>query len=187
MNNLSYINKIGNSLENIIEVYNVLNNEDWNKISQECKSLEYNSGSDDPDNFWYKRIAGSDELSIELSNILKNIFIIAKTKAESYYGIKLKGKQNYNITVWRPAMSMHAHIDDADYKDYNIAALFYINEDYQGGEINFINFDKKFKPRSNSLIIFPGHDAYLHEVKTIINGHRYTSSMWFSFDGDLND
>jgi len=84
-------------------------------------------------------------------------------------------------------MSMHAHHDDADYKDYNFAALYYINDNYHGGQINFINLNKTIKPKSNSLLIFPGHETYTHEVKTIINGHRYTSSLWFSFSEESND
>lgn len=181
MSTISLIQKVGNSPDNIIEIANVLNQNEHRKIFSECKSLKFTSGTKDPDDFWFNRLSYSDELNKEILEILKKIFNVAQKSIEDRYGISVINKQNYNITVWRPAMSMHPHIDDADYKDYNFAALFYINDNYYGGEINFVNFNKMVKPKANSLLIFPGHDAYLHEVKTIIKGHRYTSSLWFSF------
>jgi predicted 2-oxoglutarate/Fe(II)-dependent dioxygenase YbiX len=188
MYSLSKVEQIGHSLENIIEIQNVLNEKEHEKLLLDCKNLKFLSGSNDPDNFWYNRIAGENEIDNETAEILKKIFIIAKKEIELKYNIKvINTKNSYNITVWRPAMSMHAHYDDADYKDYNFAALFYINDNYHGGELNFINLNKTVKPKQNSLLIFPGHQTYTHEVKTIINGHRYTSSLWFSFDEENND
>ena len=188
MYNSSQIDKIGHSLDNIIEIQDVINKKEHEKLLSDCKNLKFTGGSNDPDNFWFNRIADNSENDEETTEILKKIFLIAKKSIESKYDIKIVNKKNsYNITVWRPAMSMHAHYDDADYKDYNFAALFYINDNYHGGEINFINLNKIIKPKANSLLIFPGHETYTHEVKTIINGHRYTSSLWFSFSQENND
>ena len=65
----------------------------------------------------------------------------------------------------------------------HIASVYYINDDYEGGEINFPDHNLNIKPKANSLIIFPGNENYVHEVRKIIDKDRYTSSMWFQYTG----
>jgi predicted 2-oxoglutarate/Fe(II)-dependent dioxygenase YbiX len=60
--------------------------------------------------------------------------------------------------------------------------LVYINDNYEGGHINFPNQNFGFKPKAGDLIIFPGNNAYQHEVTEVISGKRYTMPSWYSFD-----
>lgn len=60
-------------------------------------------------------------------------------------------------------------------------AVFYINDDYDGGEIEYIKDGFSFKPLANSLAI---HDADLiHGVRRVSNGDRYTFPC-FIYDTD---
>jgi hypothetical protein len=52
------------------------------------------------------------------------------------------------------------------------AALLYLNEDYQGGEIYFPEYELKIKPEKNELIFFPGTEYYMHGVEEIKFGNR---------------
>ena len=56
----------------------------------------------------------------------------------------------------------------------------YLNEDYEGGEIEFPLFNKKFKPSAGSVIIFPSNYPYLHVVHPVKNGTRYALNVFFS-------
>lgn len=60
------------------------------------------------------------------------------------------------------------------------AALIYLNDDYDGGELCFPLHDIKIKPKPGTLIMFPGTCMYLHEVKEILSGHRYTHNFFLS-------
>ena len=54
--------------------------------------------------------------------------------------------------------------------------LLYINEDYEGGEIHFLNDNITIKPKAGSVVIFPSN--LLHEVKTVISGNRYMTQSY---------
>jgi hypothetical protein len=52
--------------------------------------------------------------------------------------------------------------------------IYYINDDYEGGEINYPNQNIKIKPKSNFLLCHSGSDKYIHEVFQIFNKEKYT-------------
>jgi hypothetical protein len=77
-----------------------------------------------------------------------------------------------------PGANMVAHIDpindigNGSKREY--AAIIYLNDNYDGGEISYINFGIKIKPEAGSLIIFKTGPDYLHEVLEVSgNTPRY--------------
>lgn len=69
--------------------------------------------------------------------------------------------------------------EDSVHKSYGggFTCLFYLNEDYKGGELKFENNDLVFKPTEGSLLIFPGHEP--HEIVYLEEGTRYMISAYF--------
>lgn len=69
---------------------------------------------------------------------------------------------------------MFRHFDDQDdEKPYRSSTLYYPNEDYVGGEIQFPRFNIEIKPVKDQIIIFPACYAYDHLVLPITSGTRY--------------
>lgn len=64
----------------------------------------------------------------------------------------------------------------------HLACLVYLNDDYEGGEIFFPRYNLTIKPKAGTLITFPGSLYYIHGVKKITNGNRFTITEWASFD-----
>jgi hypothetical protein len=64
----------------------------------------------------------------------------------------------------------------------NFGCVYYLNDDYEGGEIYFPNQNIELKPKANTLVFFPGTLEYLHGVKKITNGIRYTLTSFWTFD-----
>ena len=57
----------------------------------------------------------------------------------------------------------------------SLGILFYFNDDFQGGEVYFSNYEFEYHPKKGSVLIFPCNDSqYEHGVKPIISGTRYT-------------
>lgn len=64
-------------------------------------------------------------------------------------------------------------------------AVFYVNDDYDGGEIEYTQDGFHFKPLANSLVI---HDADLiHGVRRVKNGDRYTFPCFIYDIRRIND
>jgi predicted 2-oxoglutarate/Fe(II)-dependent dioxygenase YbiX len=56
--------------------------------------------------------------------------------------------------------------------------LIYLNDDYEGGEIEFVNFDIKIKPKAGTLIMFPSNYPYSHIAHPVISGTKYAVSTF---------
>jgi Rps23 Pro-64 3,4-dihydroxylase Tpa1-like proline 4-hydroxylase len=60
-----------------------------------------------------------------------------------------------------------------------LSTVMYLNDDYEGGEIEFKNSNIKIKPEAGSIIFFPSNFLYSHEVYPITNGIRYSMPHWY--------
>ncbi len=77
------------------------------------------------------------------------------------------GKVNPFITVWKATNYQAEHVDNAEF-----GAVIYLNDDYEGGEINFPTLNKTIKPTKGSLLYWPGYLP--HSVSPVVSGTRYT-------------
>jgi hypothetical protein len=87
------------------------------------------------------------------------------------------------VREYNAGSKMSAHSDAYSYvkKDGNnvkpsLTAILYINDDYVGGEIDFIHDDLCIKPKAGSMVIFPSDKQ--HEVLEILNGNRYMTQTY---------
>lgn len=63
------------------------------------------------------------------------------------------------------------------------SSLIYLNDDYEGGELYFPEYDLYIKPEVGTLICFKGDENTLHGVKMVTSGVRYTVSLfWEDFE-----
>lgn len=83
-----------------------------------------------------------------------------------------------HIARFGQGIGMHEHFDST--KPNDIATLIYLNNDYSGGEIYFPDYDVYIKPDAGDLVCFPDTPDFVHGVKPITDGVRYTSPRWFT-------
>lgn len=61
-------------------------------------------------------------------------------------------------------------------RDYSI--LVYLNEEYEGGELELINYNFRIKPTTGMLLAFPSDHRYLHAALPTTSGIRYALVSW---------
>jgi hypothetical protein len=83
-----------------------------------------------------------------------------------------------HIAKFLPGNGMHEHFDSSRPKD--IATILYLNQDYLGGDIYFPKYNISFKPEPGDLLCFPDNPDFVHGVKPIEDGVRYTTPRWFT-------
>ncbi len=67
--------------------------------------------------------------------------------------------------------------------DRDISILLYLNEGYEGGEIDFPNFGLKLQPQRGLLMAFPSDGRYLHAARPVTSGIRYALVSWATVSG----
>lgn len=87
---------------------------------------------------------------------------------------------------WQDGWSQHSHIDAVGPGEcIEYSSVIYLNDDYDGGEIEFPNKNFIYKPKKLSAIFFPGKgNDYLHQVNKIVGNDRYT--LLFLHTPDIN-
>jgi hypothetical protein len=83
-----------------------------------------------------------------------------------------------HIARFEEGHGMHEHFDST--KPNDIATLIYINSNYEGGELFFTDHDVLIKPEPGDLVCFPDTPEFVHGVKPIVGGIRYTIPRWFT-------
>ena len=62
----------------------------------------------------------------------------------------------------------------------DISVLFYLNDDYGGGQIEFTQLGLTLKPKAGMLLAFPSYLEFEHKVHPVTKGTRYTIVSWIA-------
>ena len=113
---------------------------------------------------------------------LSEHFYNAFTECELDYGYNYRFMQSehdgYSILKYSEGQQFKDHIDDAAALHRRVSTVFYMNDDYTGGEIEFPRFGLKIKPQKHQLLIFPSTYVYNHIVHPVLSGTRYAVVSW---------
>jgi predicted 2-oxoglutarate/Fe(II)-dependent dioxygenase YbiX len=62
--------------------------------------------------------------------------------------------------------------------DRDLSIVYFLNDDFVGGELVFSDLDLIVKPEAGMLVCFPSDHNYIHGVNPVTSGHRYTIVTW---------
>ena len=71
--------------------------------------------------------------------------------------------------------------------DRDVSFLFYLNDQYGGGELEFPDLGLTIKPKKGMMIAFPSYKDFAHMVHPVTWGHRYTLVSWVGTQKHLYD
>ena len=71
--------------------------------------------------------------------------------------------------------------------DRDVSFLFYLNDQYGGGELEFTDLGLTIKPKKGMMIAFPSYKEFAHKVHPVTWGHRYSLVSWVSTQKNLYD
>ena len=62
----------------------------------------------------------------------------------------------------------------------DVTILIYLNDDYEGGELEFPSWGCTFRPKAGTLIAFPSYIDFSHRVHPVTKGNRYALVSWIA-------
>jgi hypothetical protein len=128
-----------------------------------------------------KIIVKMKELNLLIKSFIKSKYL----KDHGFTLSEFKWTRPLELIRWQEGSVLAKHSDGesepADFPFLKLGALIYLNEDYNGGEILFNDYDIKIKPQSGDLVIFPNN--YMHEVLEVLpkgeNTRRHTMPTFY--------
>lgn len=67
--------------------------------------------------------------------------------------------------------------------DRDLSVVYFLNEDFDGGELFFPKLDLLIRPEAGGVVCFPSDHNYIHGVKPVTAGRRYTLVTWMRVKG----
>jgi hypothetical protein len=169
--------------------------EEYDFVSKEdCQYLidyviKSNAWSFSEDAFWNNRVfypellPDNNELKIKMSSILKKTksFIAKEYNLENVYA------DTFHIVRWFDGQFQPPHQDNMEnvmygvdfFKHRSYGSIIYLNDNFEGGETFYPQYDIAIAPKSGKLAVHLGDGDHLHSVNEIKNGTRYTiAAFW---------
>lgn len=193
----------GNSKDNIVELDNFMTPEELEYLDKfarqndkwDVTETHYNDeGTVIYDSsYWENRVATENTLNSsdpKVVEVIKGMQARLKVEVDKFFKVDAL-PTSAALVRWLPGQFQHPHADkelhigeDAgkpnDFPYYDIAGLFYLNDDYEGGELYFPKQGIQFKPKKGSAYFFPGDLHYIHGVTEITSGIRYVSPFFWT-------
>jgi len=82
-------------------------------------------------------------------------------------------KPHSDSDVINPESGRWKKVQDRDY-----SLLIYLDDDFEGGELIFPNFNFRLRPRAGMLAAFPSDCRYLHGAMPVLSGVRHAIVSW---------
>jgi len=193
----------GNSVDMIVELENFMteeeqeflfnfasNNTTWDYTIS--KKNENGTVIYDAD-VWADRVATLhtlQKINPKVVDVVQKMFDRLKLEVDNFYNVDAMATSPA-IVRWPVGTRQEPHADkelhegpDAGtpnaFPYYDIASIFYINDDYEGGELYFPLQGIEFKPKARAAYFFPGDMNFIHGVRPVLNGCRYTSPFFWN-------
>jgi hypothetical protein len=193
----------GDSVDNIVAIEDFMSEEELTLLNNFARTntawdvtethynedgvVIYDSG------YWDHRVATApilNSVAPEITKVIEGMQARLKEKVDAFFNVDAH-PTSPAVVRWLPGQRQQPHADKElhegenrgkpnDFPYYDIAGLFYINDDYEGGELYFPNQGIQFKPKAGAAYFFPGDMNYIHGVTEIRSGIRYVCPFFWT-------
>jgi hypothetical protein len=85
----------------------------------------------------------------------------------------IKSVQHDKFTLMKYGEGTEFPISGKGSGDY-LVVMYYLNDDYAGGNIEFPNLGVSYQPKANEALIFPASKGFEYAVEKMISGVKYS-------------
>jgi hypothetical protein len=195
----------GTGIDNIVIIENFVDPEDLALIQkffptinewENPKADEYNEdGTCIYDaSYWWDRMCSGEilkRIGPEIYDLVDKYVYKMQYLLEDKFNVKLYSRSPVLIR-WLPGNEQQPHADKQlndgtpnPFPTYDINSIIYWNDEFEGGQFYYPEFDIEIDIKPGLAVAHPGDVHYLHGVKQIISGERWTTPSFYTIT-DLN-
>jgi predicted 2-oxoglutarate/Fe(II)-dependent dioxygenase YbiX len=102
----------------------------------------------------------------------------------------LKSVEEPQLLSYGPGGKYDPHNDSEDFVNNELTRvvprdwtmIWYLNDDYEGGKLDFCRLGITFNPKAGDMIIFPSYAEFEHAVTPVTRGVRKCLVTWIETD-----
>lgn len=127
-----------------------------------------------------------DQLKISLFNCLEE-YLCHLDLFHSFGFSDLVADGSFSYVIYEPGSTGYkTHVDTVTHTNEYVKRLFscvyYLNDDYIGGELYFPSINKKIKPKANSCVLFPSNNLFPHTALSVRHKRKVICPAWFGYE-----
>jgi predicted 2-oxoglutarate/Fe(II)-dependent dioxygenase YbiX len=151
--------------------------EDWNQI---CFYQSFGMHVQEP----LKKDHGTSIDKSYLENLKQKLIKYVSHAAGEPMKINSMHAQKWEVGAFARPHSDNSDLEgnDSGWKDNKWFSGVYLNENYDGGLLEFRDHDISLKLEAGTLLTFPGGMENIHSVSEVTSGTRYTICVFWDFE-----
>lgn len=137
--------------------------------------------------FGYQKQTNANKLetsSADVKYIYESLWNLLLQVGKDYtakLGLELVPPSPLSISKYIVGSFMGAHVDDYNQPGITpvMSGVIYLNDDLEGGELNFPEQNITIKPKAGSIVVFPSVKPFYHQSLPVIKGYKYMSPVFW--------
>jgi hypothetical protein len=121
-----------------------------------------------------------------IENTTHSVTQLYNTQLISKYKQQIKHIEPPQFLHYTPGGKYDVHNDSEDFVngklqrvcERDLTILTYLNDNYEGGELEFPDWGIKLKPKAGTLLAFPSYIEFSHRVHPVTSGERFNLVTW---------
>lgn len=139
------------------------------------------------------QIVPMGNLYSKIEELLRNA---VKEIINPFYGIEVNSSEVPQVLSYGVGGHYKPHIDGESIwvtprgekiwkksTDRDISMVFYLNDDFEGGDFIFPEHHIRVRPEPGMMVCFPSSHYYMHGVEPVTRGKRYSIVCWATVKG----
>jgi len=114
-------------------------------------------------------------------NSVNSVIHKCKDHYEPLHGLHCQWQQVINFIKYGEGEWFTTHPDAGPAFTCTLSSCLYLNDDYEGGELWFEEFDIKVKPKRGDHFLFPSNYIYRHQAMPVTGGIKYSAVTMFDW------
>ena len=155
---------------------------DIDKLLGLMEKAEYNKidGGRDVDICYINKDA--DENLLEIRWILQGSLNKCLEDYCEKYKVDGISPEDWQLVRYGEGQQFVTHLDENYNNPRTVSITMYINNDYTGGELEYVWFNKTYRPEAGDIVIFPSNYIFSHKVHKILSGIRYAVVRFYKWN-----
>lgn len=125
-----------------------------------------------------------DSSSADVKYVYESLWNLLLEVGQDYttkLGLELVPPSPLSISKYIVGSFMGAHVDDYNQPGVTpiMSGVIYLNDDVEGGELNFPEQDITIKPKAGSIVVFPSVKPFYHQSLPVTKGYKYMSPVFW--------
>ncbi len=98
------------------------------------------------------------------------------------YNIEMEYEEATNFVKYTEGQHFSVHADHGFSYSATVSAVGYLNDAYEGGELEFPYLDIRFLPEAGDLLVLPSTFIYAHQSLPVTEGIKYSGVTMFDYN-----